>query len=83
MGLLVIYQGQESDRDNKPENIVLEFVKLIDIAEPARPHIMVADSYYGSLKLLEKLNDKKWRVVISNFVFFSFWTGFSNPTAII
>lgn len=60
-----LYQGEESEREHKPATIVLDFAERISKTEPARPHIMIADSYYGSLGVVEQLNKMKWGALVS------------------
>jgi len=53
-----LYEGTESERSAKPMNIVLDFVSNAT-RQQHKPHIVVVDSYYGSLKLAEKLHKMK------------------------
>jgi hypothetical protein len=53
-----LFQGAESERKHTPTDIVIDFAKNA-IKDYAKTHIVVVDSYYGSLKLaleLQKLN---------------------------
>lgn len=60
-----LYQGKKSERSTKPTDIVMDFVEKVEQHEGHRAHIMVVDSYYGSLKLGEALNNKLWGALIS------------------
>jgi hypothetical protein len=53
-----LYQGTESERSGKPADIVMDFV-FNALREQHKPHIIVADSFYGGLKLAEALHEKK------------------------
>ena len=53
-----LYEGDDSQRSAKPMNIVLGFVSNAT-RQQDKPHIIVADSYYESLKLVEKLHEIK------------------------
>jgi uncharacterized protein YihD (DUF1040 family) len=53
-----LYKGDESERSTKPMDIVLDFV-LNATKTQHKPFYVVADSYYGSLKLAEILHEKK------------------------
>lgn len=59
-----LYQGNESERSGKPMNIVLDFATNA-IKEQHKPHFIVADSYYGSLKLAEELHSRQFGFLLS------------------
>jgi hypothetical protein len=58
-----LYQGEE-DRPSDPTNIVLNFVDTA-LQEHYKPHIVVTDSYYSSLKLAEALHSRKIGCLLS------------------
>lgn len=59
-----LYQGEESEREHSPTAIVVDFVQNA-IKEHYKPHIVVADSYYGSLNLAETLHNMKIGCLLS------------------
>lgn len=59
------YTGEETQRSNKPTNIVLDFVNPLQEKFPNRPFIIVTDSFYSSLKLAEELHSKKLGLLLS------------------
>jgi hypothetical protein len=59
-----LYEGHESERSGKPIEIVQDFVNNAT-REQHKPHIVVVDSYYGSLKLAQILHAKKFGVLFS------------------
>lgn len=60
-----LYQGSESNRSGKPAEIVLDFMKTVETNGGAKPHVVVVDSYYGSLKLAKKLHELKYGFLLS------------------
>jgi hypothetical protein len=59
-----LYQGEEFERQHSPTEIVLDFARNA-IKDSYKCHIMVADSYYGSLQLAMKLNEMKLGCLLS------------------
>lgn len=53
-----LYEGTDSLQSSKPDDIVLDFVHK-SLKDGHKPHIIVADSYYGSLKLAEEIHKLK------------------------
>lgn len=60
-----LYTGEESERRHKPDEIVMDFVANVERLQNRSTHIMITDSYYGSLKLIEWLHAAKWGALIS------------------
>jgi hypothetical protein len=60
-----LYQGKNSGRSGRPSDIVIDFAKYVTKTTTPKPHIMVADSYYGSLDLANLLHEMKWGFLIS------------------
>lgn len=50
-----LYCGKESGRNTDTNSIVLEFVNELEYY----PYFIIADSYYGSVELAEKLHDRQ------------------------
>jgi hypothetical protein len=46
-----LYKGEDSERSSSPTNIVIDFAKIAIQQQTNKPHIIVANSYYGSLQL--------------------------------
>jgi hypothetical protein len=59
-----VYKGSESERTHTPTGIVVDFVKNA-IQQQYKPHIVVADSFYGSLQLAEELHKMKIGCLLS------------------
>ena len=53
-----LYEGSESERSGKPTDIVMDFATNVTKIQH-KPHIIVADSYYGSLNLAQQLHNMK------------------------
>lgn len=60
-----LYEGEESERVHKPQQIVLDFVDNVQALNPGMPFIVAADSYYGSLSLAEALHNRKVGCLLS------------------
>jgi hypothetical protein len=60
-----LYEGDESERVHRPQQIVLDFVNTAQSLNPGMPFIVTADSYYGSLSLAEALYDLKVGCLLS------------------
>lgn len=60
-----LFEGDESERDSKPDEIVKGFVNSVISKQDRKTHIMVTDSYYSSLHLAEWLHAAKWGALLS------------------
>lgn len=60
-----LYEGDESERVHKPQQIVLDFVNVAQSKNAGTPFVLVADSYYGSLSLAEALHQLKVGCLLS------------------
>lgn len=60
-----LYTGEESERRHKPDEIVMDFVSNVERLQSRKTHVMVVDSYYGSLKLAEWLHAAQWGALLS------------------
>lgn len=53
-----LYEGSDSNYSGKPYDIVLDFIQNV-LKYGYKPYIVVANSYYGSLKLAEDIYNLK------------------------
>ena len=60
----LLYQGEDSEREHTPTAIVMDFAKSA-IKNIFKPHIIVTDSYYGSLNLALELDKYKLGCLLS------------------